>query len=194
MSHLLTFSRGVLGRATVGRAAVCMVCGASRAPDAVDAVRGYTRTRTLATTVASDAVEDHRGLNGATADARISSPPSRRRGRHHKHRLVVVVALERRRETTTARSRTTADAAVREPLDHRFGALFRGRRRPQKRPFRRSRCRRPRRRPPQRATAGGPAAGYDPDCFRIPCDSPTVLRLPERADAIDAVGPTPSTR
>ena len=22
------------------------------------------------------------------------------------------------------------------------------------------------------------AAGYDPDCFRIPCDSPTVLRLP----------------
>ena len=38
------------------------------------------------------------------------------------------------------------------------------------------------------------AAGYDPDCFRIPCDSPTVLRLPERADAIDAVGPTPSTR
>ena len=51
MSHLLTFSRGVLGRAAVGRAAVCMVCGASRAPDAVDAVRGYTRTRTLATTV-----------------------------------------------------------------------------------------------------------------------------------------------
>ena len=45
--------------AAVGRAAVCMVCGASRAPDAVDAVRGYTRTRTLATTVALDAVEDH---------------------------------------------------------------------------------------------------------------------------------------
>ena len=39
-----------------------------------------------------------------------------------------------------------------------------------------------------------PAAGYDPDCFRIPCDSPTVLRLPERTDTIDAVGPTPSTR
>ena len=45
--------------AAVGRAAVCMVCGASRAPDAVDSVPCHFRMRTLATTVALDAVEDH---------------------------------------------------------------------------------------------------------------------------------------
>ena len=98
--------------------------------------------------------------------------PRRRRGplsaqRSHRGRAHIIVSIaattsspqasigSRGASRTAARDDDSApppaaDATACKPLDHRFGALFRGRRRPQKRSFRRGRCPRPRRRPPQR--------------------------------------------